>query len=318
MDAAAQRVYETDFAHLDPAPAAFARLPSGTVSATDRLFDAETRRRSVVLQEFLRPRGMEETLSGVVSPGGGRFAMLAMFRGADRAQFADADFDAMQQVLPHMAMALKLRRSFLRLETRFAALEATIDQIPLAVAVLGADGASHVNRAAAAVARRGDGLRFDLKGVPHAVIPAAEIRLRTLIAETRAGGAGGIVRLPRRDGAPPYVLLAAPLPMAAGKLAEQGEAERPVILLIHDPSALAEIAPETIAAAFDLTRPAAELLAALLAGEEAASYAARRGLSYETVRYHLKTAFGRTGVRNRGRLMQAVSLALRDIGRGRS
>jgi hypothetical protein len=125
MDATAQRVYESDFAHLDPAPAAFARLPSGTVTSTDRLFDHEVRRKAVVLQEFLRPRGMEETISGVVAPGGARFAMLAMFRGPDRARFDEADFHAVQHILPHMAMALKLRRAFLRLETRVSAMKGT-------------------------------------------------------------------------------------------------------------------------------------------------------------------------------------------------
>jgi len=314
MDAAAERDYMAEFAHLDPAPAAFARLPSGSVSATDRLFDRDMRRRAVVLQEFLRPRGMEETLSGVASSGGGRFAMLAMFRGKDRAAFDDPDFGAMQQILPHMAMALKLRRAFLGLETQVAAMKQTIDQLPLAVAVLGRDRATHINRAAETIDRRADGLRFDRKGIPHAATSAAEKRLQALLADTRRGGSGGIVRLPRGEGAPPYVVLVAALPAAAG-LGERDGAERPLIVLIHDPSALADTAPDAIAVAFDLPPQTAELLAALLSGEEAAAYAARRGLSYETVRYHLKTAFARTGARSRGRLLQAVGLALRDIGR---
>lgn len=314
IDAASQREYQADFAQYDPAPAAFARLPSGTVSSTDRLFGDEVRRNAIVLQEFLRPRGIEETISGVVSPGGGRFAMLAMFRGADRARFDEADFHAMQQVLPHMAMALKLRRTFLGLETQVAAMKQTIDQLPLAVAVLGRDGATHINRAAGTIGRRADGLRFDRKGIPHAVSPAAEKRLHAVIADVRGGGAGGIVRLPRGEGLPPYVLLAAALP-AAASFGERDGADRPVIVLIHDPSALADVAPDAIAVAFDLPLQTAELLAALLTGEDAAAYAARRGLSYETVRYHLKTAFARTGARSRGRLLQAVGLALRDIGR---
>lgn len=316
FDDTARRIYSAEFAHLDPAPAAFAKLASGSVSSTNRLFSRDFRNKAPVLQEFLRPRGMDETIAGVISPSGGRFAMLALFRGPDRTAFDEDDFNSMHELLPHFAMALKLRRAFARLETQAAAMAAAMDRLPAGITVLGRDAAVHVNHAAEEVARRGDGLWFDRKGTPHAANRDADHLLQSLVADARQGGPGGVVRLPRANGAPPYVLLVAPLPVRTGLGVRDGDGF-PAIVLLHDPSAPSGASAAAIAAAFDLPVQAAELIAALLRGEEAQAYAERRGLSYETVRYHLKTAFARTGARSRARLLQLVGLTLHDIGERR-
>ena len=153
---------------------------------------------------------------------------------------------------------------------------------------------------------------FDRKGQPHAANRDAELLLQANITDARHGGPGGIVRVPRPTGHAPFVLLAAPLPNASGPSPSDGD--ETVILMIHDPSSMSELAPEAIMAAFDLPLPAAEMLTALLGGEEASAYAVRRGISYETVRYHLKTAFARTGARSRARLLQSIATVARDFG----
>jgi DNA-binding CsgD family transcriptional regulator len=55
------------------------------------------------------------------------------------------------------------------------------------------------------------------------------------------------------------------------------------------------------------------LLAALADGEELSAYAERAGISMNTVRFHLKTAYARTGAKRQSELVRLVTAALRDL-----
>jgi hypothetical protein len=119
----------------------------------------------------------------------------------------------------------------------------------------------------------------------------------------RSGAAGGVVRVPRRDGASPYVVLIAPLPNSTGL--DGGDAEEPtVLILIHDPNARMTPTPETIATMFGLPIGTARLIAALVEGEDAKAYAERYKITTDGIKFHLKTAFARTGLRSQARLLQ--------------
>lgn len=312
----AQRRYDAEFAGIDPAPAAFAARPSGTGFASNRLFDANYLRGSVFLHEFLRPLGIEETLGGTVASDDGRLAFLTLHRDGGRPAFDDDDIARIELLLPHVARALQLRRAFARLETNAALLAGMIDRLPAGVLMATADNSTvHVNRAALAIAARGDGLWLDRKGLLHAKDQAAERSIGRHINAVLAGQAGGVVRAPR-NGARPYGVLVAPLPSGSAFGDEPGGAGRGVLILIHDPDAQLAGTEEAIAAVFGLPMGTARLIAALVRGEELKDYAARHSLSYETIRYHLKSAYARTGARSQARLLQLVTRALTEFGDG--
>jgi DNA-binding CsgD family transcriptional regulator len=72
--------------------------------------------------------------------------------------------------------------------------------------------------------------------------------------------------------------------------------------------------PETIAAIFALPIATARLVAALADGADVKSYAEQQGITTDAVKFHLKTAFAKTGLRSQTRLLQAVARALADLG----
>ena len=180
-----------------------------------------------------------------------------------------------------------------------------LDRLSAGVIVYDGSGeCRHVNGAARTIVARGDGLRFDRKGVLHACDRTADRAL----TRTRGGLADGrIVRVPRPAGREAYAVLLAPL----GRELFAGGAG--CLVLIHDPDLQFPSVAREIARLFGLPMGPARVVAALAGGDDLKSYAKKRGLSYNTVRYHLKTAFARTGVRTQSRLVQRVTRALTEF-----
>ncbi len=94
---------------------------------------------------------------------------------------------------------------------------------------------------------------------------------------------------------------------------ERRSRPRGTIFVIHDPADNATASSDIIAAMFGLPRGAASVVAALAAGEELKAYAERVGISMNTVHFHLKTAFFRTGTHSQTQLMKLAVSALRDL-----
>ena len=119
---------------------------------------------------------------------------------------------------------------------------------------------------------------------------------------------GRIVRVPRREGREAYSVLLTPL----GRELSVGRAG--CLVLIHDPDLQFPAEAREIARLLGLPMGPARVVAALAGGDDLKSYAEKRGLSYNTMRYHLKTAFARTGMRTQSRLVQRVTRALTEFG----
>jgi hypothetical protein len=303
--------YEREFAHLDPAPPAFMKRPPGTAIPTYRLLPEEKRRPGVFFSEFFRPLGLEECLGGTLASANGRFAMIGLHRGPDRAAFDDDDIAKLERLMPHLSRALQLRRSFYALDRRAAALDEACDR--LAAGMIGLDEGGRTlfaNDAARRMSARDDGLAVDRSGRPFAADRAANQRLAELQRDVAAGGAGGLVPVKRPHGEPAYAVIVAPLFRGEGS---DGRRRRGTLFVIHDPLHRAPTVPQLVAELLRVPLASATLLAALAAGEEPAGYAARAGISMNTVRFHLKTAYARTGAKRQSELVRLITAALRDL-----
>ena len=157
-----------------------------------------------------------------------------------------------------------------------------------------------------------DGLSIDRSGRPFALDRAANNHLAGFEGDVRSGGAGGVARVPRSGGKPPYGIMVAPFYIDQ-EIDEGKSRPRGVIFVIHDPLLQPLPVAETIGALFGLPQATANLVAAIAAQEELPTYAERTGISMNTVRYHLKTAYARTGVRRQSELVRLVVTALRDL-----
>ena len=305
--------YQREFAAIDPAPPAFMTRPAGTAIQTYRLLPDEVNRPGVFFAEFFRPLGLEECLGGTLTVRDGRFAMVGLHRSPDRAAFDDQDVARLERLMPHLSRALQLRRSFVALDRRNATFQEACDR--LAAGIVGIDGSGKTiiaNAAAAQMSARDDGLGLDRQGRPYAIDRGANQRLAELARDVVDGGSGGVVRVPRPRGSPPYVVVVAPLMLETG-VSPRGGARRGTLFVIHDPLTRPPPLPQMIGALFGLPQGAANLLAAMASGEDPKDYAERAGISMNTVRFHLKTAYARTGVHRQSDLTRLLTAALRDL-----
>ena len=304
--------YEREFAHLDPAPPAFMRRPPAPPSRPIGCCRTRRRRPGIFFSEFFRPLGLEECLGGTLASSNGRFAMIGLHRSPDRAAFDDDDIAKLERLMPHLSRALQLRRSFFALDRRNSALAEACDR--LAAGIVGLDEGGRTlfaNEAARRMSARDDGLALDRSGRPYAADRSANQRLAELQCDVAAGGSGGLARVKRPRGEPAYVVIVAPL--FRGEGVEGGRHRRGTLFLIHDPLHRVPTVPQLVAELFRIPLGSATLLAALAAGEELNDYAERAGISINTVRFHLKTAYARTGARRQSELVRLVTAALRDL-----
>ncbi|MCZ8544885.1 hypothetical protein OOJ09_11890 [Mesorhizobium qingshengii] len=305
--------YQRDFTALDPAPKAFMALPAGTAMPTYRLLPEETRKPGIFFNEFFRPLGLEECLGGTLASTGGRFAMVGLQRPRDRKPFDDDDIARLEALMPHLARALQLRRSFLELEGAAGAMSEMCDRLAAGVVALDEYGRGlFVNAAARRIADAGDGLSIGRGGRLFALNRAANNKLAELENDVRSGGAGGVARTARAAGRPPYGVMVAPFFLDHGVDTTRSR-PRGVMFIIHDPLLKVRSDAQTISALFGLPRGTAQLVVAIAANEDLQTYADRAGISMNTVRYHLKAAYSRTGVRRQSELVRLVTTALRDL-----
>ncbi|HEY1981436.1 MAG TPA: LuxR C-terminal-related transcriptional regulator [Xanthobacteraceae bacterium] len=299
------------YAAFDPAPLAYAALPTGTMSTTDRIFSSDFLRRNIFLNEFLRPQGVVASLGGTLISASGRFAMLSIFQANDREIFDDDDIARADRLTPHLTRALQIRRLFLQSEARGHVLEAIIERNPAGLIGLPAKGpALFVNDAARHIAAESDGITLDIQGRLIASDRTAARRLAHLHADVVQGGTGGIERLRRPSGRPAYVVLVSPLPSSDDAVLRAGGG---VLVAIHDPGRSVVAVVEQLARTLHLPLGAAKVLGALLDGIDLKDYAERETISMNTVKFHLKTAFDRTDTRSQVDLVRRALLALNDL-----
>jgi hypothetical protein len=303
-----------EYAMVDPAPAAFARLPVGVAATTDQIMTAAQRRTCVFLNEFFSPKGFVETLGGNIMLDQSRFSLIGLLRGKDRPEFSEGEVGALERLMPHIGRALQLRRAFSRLEVKAAGLQHALDRLEAGVLLLDGGGeALFANKTMRMLTQRGDGFALDRAGRPLPASLDARRKIEAMIRVVGDGGAGGIVSVPRAEGARAYAVLISPSPSTLAELPWDRAGRAGVLILVHDPDSGLRAAPDILEQSLNLPPGAARLVAALAGADDLKSFAEREGVTIHTARFHLRTALTRTGTRSQSELVRIAVRLLRDF-----
>lgn len=307
------QLYMEKYASIDPAPGQFLRLPAGTAIGTNQLFTPEQRATDRFYNEFFVPIGLIESIGGPLYSEQGNFAMVAIMRGAERRPFDDSDIAHLERLMPHITRALQLRRTFFRIDSRNAGLQATLDRLRPGLALLAGDGTTEfVNAALRGMAQRGDGFTLSRNDEILAANVDARRRLDGLVADVAGGGAGGVVAVPR-SGVRDYAVLVAPSPSSSLQTDWERRGPRGAIVIVHDPDENESDTSAMLEQGLRLTKGAARLTAALAAQHDLKSFAEAEGITIHTARFHLRGALARTGAKTQADLVRIAVRLLRDF-----
>lgn len=307
------QLYVEKFAQIDPAPARYLSLPAGRAMSTNRLFTPEELAVDRFYNEFFLPIGLIETLGGPLYSSDGSFAMIALMRGEDRASFDEDDVVHLERLMPHIARALQLRRTFFRMDSKNVGLQATLDRLQAGLILLPADGeALFVNAAMQTLTKQSDGFALGRNGRPLVTNPESRRRFDALLASVSAGGSGGIVAVPRSGGRD-YIVLVAPSPASSAQSNWERHGPGGAIVVVHDPDSGMSNTSEILEQGLGLSKGAARLVAALAADHDLKTFAESEGVTIHTARFHLRSALSRTGAKTQAEVVRIAVRLLRDF-----
>lgn len=298
--------YARDFAHEDywtiegvPKVAA-----SGVPMTGDALASRDKIDRSGMLNDFLAPRGVTDCLAIPIDKHGDQVSLLVLNGAGDGGRFRSDHVMLAEHLAPHLARSVAQRNRF-----GGALTPAEVDRleaIGVGLAVFDDRGRPiAANRAFERACARAGVFRKGA-GVPFCESNAA---IRSTIEAAIAAGASKSVALRRGDGSR-HVLRVMPAPACAPGVYRDGRVAVTLECLDGATERAAQIAVE----AWALTRREAELVGLLTRHVSARAAAARMGVSYETIRSHLKTIYGKSGARSLTELVAAASAVRLDDG----
>ncbi len=198
--------------------------------------------------------------------------------------FTDSELAFGRLVLPLVEDLDAMRKLLEDLSRRARAMQIVLDRLPVAALVLDAEGSLlAMNRAAKD--------HFGGSAITSAVLRAA----RRALQGTEEAAA--TVEDPRRRGGT--------LRLVSADVAEEkaeGPSEKPSVVFVVSNDSPPPVDEADLVARFDLTKAEASVVALVAHGLANKEVGESMGLSVETVRSHLASAFRKTGARNRAGL----------------
>ena len=313
-------LYLRDYFAQDERIPRLPQLPDTTLIHNDSLLTASERRNSAVYNDFLgRMGGTNQVLTRLPSreSGGGR-----QFEGDDgdywiltkyhAGEWSTDQVQFIERLMPHMGRFLTLRRGLARAQAIGLAAAKMLDGSHAAAALLDQRGRIiECNARAQSLIRQGDftSKAGVLRPAGHGSRKAFARALSEALPRLDSPATGSTVRIPRNGGlAMQRHLLAHFVPVAAD-LADFAALGCTVLLIVIDPWQAPELDMERITQALGLTESEAQVSALLAQGHSVSEIAEKIHRTRETVRFHLKQAYAKTGARGQAELVRMTLAA---------
>ena len=221
--------------------------------------------------------------------------------------WSSAQIDAIRRLLPHVRHTVSVQQALSGAGALGATLEGMLDATGLGVVQLDARGRMvAANDRARNILRTGDGL-LDRDGVLSARAPWDDYSLQSLLERALVPfgirGSGGSTLVRRPGPLPPLVVHVHPV---HGRETDFQGWPVAALVLVVDPASGADIHPEVVAAALDLTGMQSRVAVLLARGMSVPEIAAATGRKESTIRSHVKHVFARHGLTRQAELVRLV------------
>jgi DNA-binding CsgD family transcriptional regulator len=287
------------------------RMRRGTLVVGSELVPRHALLRTAFYNEFCRPHGIEAMLGSVLFDGSEPdrmpFTNLCWYRPPGQPEFEPADKQQVSQLVNHFQRALRIQRQLHSIDACDNPASAGLQSLNIASILL--DGNLDVLQCNEEGAR--------LLGAPRDAASYRFGRLRSLGTQCAPELAQALAQC--RGGTPVQIAvrLASPAPgvVAANLIALRPDqhtcvgsfATERYLLLVQLPRRDPGHVAERVAELFGLSSAEVRVLALLLDGAAAGEIAEQTGTRLPTVRTHIRSIFGKTGVKRQIDLVRLLS-----------
>lgn len=296
------RIYQEQQYTLDP----FVRLPKEKVITIDEFVTSEVLLASDFYRNYLAPANVRHVV-GVDVAIRSFDARLRLSRSAEPGDFTAAEKAVLEQLVPHVKLALEVLEKLATAETDRSFYAHALSRLAIGSIVVAEDGRIlEVSGIARTLLGERDGLQ-DVGGLLALATPRDTQRLREAIravARIQPDARQPLpvaLRVERPSGRGDLGLVVQPAPLGLSEAIEPR-----AIVLLSDPETSVSVSPETISALFGLTPAESAICVQLVNGATLDEAGEALGIKRNTVRAHLRSIFEKTGVDRQSRLVRLI------------
>jgi DNA-binding CsgD family transcriptional regulator len=309
FDPALHDVYRGYFATRNP----WTRLSqpfyrTGFIYTPDRMLPLAALQRTEFYDGILRPSGVVHCFGACVFREGDDVLSFTVVRSRIQGPYHESELKRVEPILPHLHRAMQINRRLSQLQRTHAALADGLEH--LRHGVINIDGRGRVvfaNRAARTIVDQQDGLSLTPGGLVASTF-SERLRLRALLdsaVRTTSGqgfGAGGAMTVTRPSLKRAFLVLVTPLRLAL----EDDHPSGMATVFISDPETRVETIEEAARRLYGLTEGEARVARAFAATGNVDRVTEQLGISRETVRWHLRHLYGKTGTHRQSALLKRL------------
>jgi DNA-binding NarL/FixJ family response regulator len=306
-DPAYVRSYLDRYMHHNPLSARRSGIRAGSIVTDRMVLPKEEFQRTEFRNDFLRPQDVETCLTVVLLHDGDRVSALALWRPERGREWDRPELDLLSLLAPHLKRAVDVNRRIcdLRFEQQ-SAFEA-LERLQHGIVIVQTGGKiSFVNRAAAAIVARADGVTINGSGF-HAALPSHDAALQRAIAAAAGDGSrpctGAMLALSRPSGRRSFAVHVVPLRVPSDSIVDRRAG---AVVMIVDPEQELQIAPAQLRQLYDLTPAEATVATLILHGQGLQSVADELRVTLSTVRIHLQRVFEKTQTHRQAELVRRL------------
>jgi DNA-binding CsgD family transcriptional regulator len=310
MDPVLLDTYRTYFATRNP----WTRMSqplyhSGFVYSPERMLPLPELRRTEFYDGVLRPTGVVHCFGACVFKRGDDVLSFTVVRSPQGGPYDAVELNRVPAILPHLHRAIQVNERLSRLERTQTALADGLEQLRHGVIVVNRQGRVILtNRAARGIVAQRDGLSITADGLVASAF-TERLRLRALLDEAvrttsdEGFSPGGAMTITRPSTKRSYLVLVAPLALPIDNDHPAGMAT----VFISDPETHAETLDEFARRLYGLTHTEARVANAFAASGSLEQVGEHLGLTRETVRWHLRHLYRKTGTHRQAALLTRLS-----------
>jgi DNA-binding CsgD family transcriptional regulator/PAS domain-containing protein len=310
FDPALQESYRTYFATRNP----WTRLSqpfyrAGFIYTPERYLPFGELQRTEFYEGILRPLNVAHCFGACVFKHGDEALSFTVVRSRARGQYQKSELVRVRAILPHLRRAIQVNERLSQLERTRASLGEGLDSVQYGIILANRSGrVVFANRTARAIAALLDGLTIATDGL---VAAAREdrLKLRALLDDavrTSAGHgfeAGGAMTVTRPSMKRSFLVLVAPMKLEVDGSDPSGM----VTIFVSDPETRIEPIEDLARQSYGLTAAEARVAAAFASTESLDQAAETLRISRETIRWHLRQLYRKTGTNRQTALLRRLA-----------